>query len=191
MKRRILRFMACAAAMALTLSVTACGGGSDDTADVNATSETETETEAAVDAEVEAETDAEAEAVEGAVEEVKTEAGDNEAAAGDTLEDYFSDPSIKEAFEGALDAMAGEGMAIDYEVKENEFIMEFTFDDATELPENAGEMLTTELENQADTFEEQVTSFDDAIGQPGACTVTVRYFDPEGTLLAERSYTAQ
>ena len=174
--------------MALTLSVTACGG-SGDAAETQETAAEDTANEAEEEAVQEAEDEAR-EAAADAEAEAEAESG-AESADGQTLEAYFSDPSIKEAFEGALDAMAGEGMSLNYEVKDNEFIMEFTFEDATDLPEDAGDMLAAELENQADTFEEQVESFDDAVGQPGACTVTVRYFDPEGTLLAERSYQAQ
>ncbi len=188
MKRRTLKFMACAAVMAMTLSVTACGGGSDDTSDVNTTSETETNVE---EAEEQAVADAEEEAKE-AEAEVEAEAEqETDAAAGQTLEDYFSDPDTKAAFESALDAMGGEGLGIDYEVKGNDFTMEFTFDASTELPENAGEMLATEIDNQADTFSEQVESFDQVVGQPGACTVTVRYFAADGTLLAEKTFSAK
>lgn len=165
------------------------GGQAVDTAGETETAAEDTADEAEEQAVQEAEDEAK-EAAADAEAEAEAESG-AESADGQTLEAYFSDPSIKEAFEGALDAMAGEGMGLNYEVKGNEFIMEFTFEDAEELPEDAGDMLAAELENQADTFEEQVESFDDAVGQPGACTVTVRYFDPEGTLLAERSYQAQ
>ena len=62
MKRKSLKFIACAAIMAMTLSVTACGG-SDDTAPAAETEETtgtEAEPEADVDAEAEPEAEPEA-----------------------------------------------------------------------------------------------------------------------------------
>ena len=166
-------------------------GGSDDASDVNAASETET----AEEAEKEAVEEAEAEAKE-AAEDVEAEAkaeveNGTEAAAGQTLEDYFSDPDAKEAFEAALDAMAGEELGIEYDVTGNDFTMEFTFNAETELPDNAGEMLAAEIDNQADTFGEQVETFDQMVGQTGACTVTVRYFAADGTLLAEKTFSAK
>ena len=183
MKRRTLKFMACAAVMALTLSVTACGGGSGDTVEDSDKAAVETEAEEKA-----------ADAVEDAVKDAEAEAAaeaDAEASEGETLEDYFSDPSIKSVFESQLESMGGDGLSIDYEVKGNEFIMEFTFAEGTELPENAGDMLATELDNQASSFEQQVSSFDEAIGEAGACTATVRYYAPDGTLLAEKSFKAQ
>lgn len=189
MKRRTLKFMACAAVMALTLSVTACGGGSGDTVEDSDKAAVEAEAEEkAADAVEDAVKDAEAEA---AAEAEATAEADAEASEGETLEDYFSDPSIKSVFESQLEAMGGDGLSIDYEVKGNEFIMEFTFAEGTELPENAGDMLATELDNQASSFEQQVSSFDEAIGEAGACTATVRYYAPDGTLLAEKSFKAQ
>lgn len=191
MKRRTLKFMACAAVMALTLSVTACGGGSGDTVEDSDKAAVETEAEEkAADAVEDAVKDAEAEAAAEAEAEATAEA-DAEASEGETLEDYFSDPSIKSVFESQLESMGGDGLSIDYEVKGNEFIMEFTFAEGTELPENAGDMLATELDNQASSFEQQVSSFDEAIGEAGACTATVRYYAPDGTLLAEKSFKAQ
>lgn len=184
MKRRTLKFMACAAVMAMTLSMTACGGSDDaGAAETPAAAETQAEEQAVADAEEEAKE---------AAADVEAEAeNEADAATGQTLEDYFSDPDTKAAFESALDAMGGEGLGIDYEVKGNDFTMEFTFDASTELPENAGEMLATEIDNQADTFSEQVESFDQVVGQPGACTVTVRYFAADGTLLAEKTFSAK
>ena len=86
MKRKSLQFIACAAIMAMTLSVTACGG-SDDTAPAAETEETtgtEAEPEADVDTEAEAEPEEDAEAED-----------DSAAADGQTLEDIFNDPATK------------------------------------------------------------------------------------------------
>ena len=35
------------------------------------------------------------------------------------------------------------------------------------------------------------TMFDEAVGQSGACTVAVRYTDPDDKVLAEREFKAQ
>ena len=46
------------------------------------------------------------------------------------------------------------------------------------------------LDAQEDTFKAQVKQFDDVIGQDGACTVVMRYTDPDDNVLAEKAFTA-
>ena len=210
MKRKSLKFIACAAIMAMTLSVTACGG-SDDTAPAAETEETtgteavpeayvdaeaepeadvdtEAEPEADVDTEPEADVDTEAEAEP----EEDAEAEDDSAAAdGQTLEDIFNDPATKSQYESVFEAMGQEGMEVSFEATGNELAVIIKITDSSMVVDGMGEALESALDQQAATFEEQVKQFDEAVGTPGACTVTMRYLDPDGNVLAEKSFTAQ
>lgn len=188
MKIRTVKLVACAAIMALTLSMTACGG--DDAA---ATTGTETEVadtddSAVVEPETEEETEEPADDA-----DTEAEADDADVAdAGDytTLEDYYNDPTVSAALKSAFDAMAGDGMSADCEVSGNEFTVIIKIEDSSMIVDGMGEALSAALDAQADTFKAQVKQFDDVIGQDGACTVVMRYTDPDDNVLAEKAFTA-
>ncbi|MDE7259638.1 MAG: DUF4854 domain-containing protein [Lachnospiraceae bacterium] len=200
MKIRTVKLVACAAIMALTLSMTACGGDdaaattgtetevadTDDSAEVEPEAEEETEPETEEPAD-DADTEAEAEVED----EADTDDADD-AAAGDytTLEDYYNDPTVKAALESAFDAMAGDGMSAACEVSGNEFTVIIKIEDSSMIVDGMGEALSAALDAQADTFKAQVKQFDDVIGQDGACTVVMRYTDPDDNVLAEKAFTA-
>ena len=198
MKIRTVKLVACAAIMALTLSMTACGSDdaaatetvtevadTDDSAEVEPETEEETEPETEEPAD-DADTEAEEEA------EVEDEDDADAADAGDytTLEDYYNDPTVSEALKSAFDAMAGDGMSADCEVSGNEFTVIIKIEDSSMIVDGMGEALSAALDSQADTFKAQVKQFDDVIGQDGACTVVMRYTDPDDNVLAEKAFTA-
>lgn len=197
MKIRTVKLVACAAIMALTLSMTACGG--DDAAATTGTETEAVDTEDSTEAEPETEeTEPETEApaddadTEAEVED-EAEADDTEAAAtGDyaTLEDYYNDPTVKDALDAAFDAMASDGMSVDCEVSGNEFTVIIKIEDSSMIVDGMGDALSAALDQQADTFKSQVKQFDDVIGQEGVCTVVMRYTDPDDNVLAEKSFTA-
>ena len=182
MKRKTLKLIACAAITALTLSVTACGGSDDaktaDTAEVEETAEPEVEAESDVEeAEIEVE---EAEA------EVESASSDEYA----TLEDYYNDPTVKSALDSMFESIAEDGMSADLEVKGNEFTVIIKIEDSSMIVDGLGEALDAALDAQADTFKEQVKQFDEVVGEDGACTVVMRYTDPDDNVLAEKAFTA-
>lgn len=189
MKVRTLKLAVCAAVMSLTLSVTACGGDdaakTADTADTTETTEVETETEDTAEPEAEDNTEAEAD-VEAA------EDGAEAAATGDydSLEDYYNDPTVKSVMDSMFAGIAEEGMSASLEVKGNEFTVIIKIEDSSMVVDGMAEALDAALDAQADTFKEQVKQFDDVIGQEGACTVVMRYTDPDDNVLAEKSFTA-
>ena len=213
MKRKTLKMIACAAIMALTLSVTACGGddaktaesndtettadaaaddteaATDDTADDTeaATDDTADDTEAATD-DTEAATDDTADDTEAATDD----AADDTDAAGDfqTLEDYYNDPTVKSAIDAMFASVAEEGMSADLEVKGNEFTVIIKIEDSSMVVDGIAEALSAALDSQEETFKSQVKQFDDVIGQEGACTVIMRYTDPDDNVLAEKAFTA-
>ena len=197
MKIRTVKLVACAAIMALTLSMTACG--SDDAAATETVTEVaDTDESAEVEPETEEETEPETEEpaddadTEAEEAEVEDEDDADAADAGDytTLEDYYNDPTVSEALKSAFDAMAGDGMSADCEVSGNEFTVIIKIEDSSMIVDGMGEALSAALDSQADTFKAQVKQFDDVIGQDGACTVVMRYTDPDDNVLAEKAFTA-
>ena len=205
MKRRSLKFIACAAIMAMTLSVTACGG-SDDAASSAETEETveeetETETEAEPETETEAEPEAEDEAeaepeteeeTEGEDEaEAEDESADDASAAGETLESIFNDPTTKSQYETIFDAMAQDGMSVGIEAVGNELAVIIKLEDSSLVVDGMGEALESALDQQAATFEAMAEQLDTAIGTTNECTVVLRYLDPDDNVLAEKSFQAQ
>lgn len=195
MKRKTLRFFACAALMAMTLSVTACGSSDK---------ENKTETEAATDAAddsadaADSSTDDTADAddaTDDADADDTTDAADaadsSTDAAGTTLEELFNDPTAKSAFDSMTQAMTSDGMSASVSAVGNEMIVEVKIEDSSLVVDGIGETLQTALDAQADTFKAQVKTLDTTVGQEGACTFTVRYLDPDGNVLAEGSFKAE
>lgn len=194
MKRRTLKLVACAAITALTLSVTACGGDDAKTTDAPAVEEAEETVPEAEDTAPEAEAEAEkdVEEAEAEVEEAEEEVESESASTGEytTLEDYYNDPSVKSVLDSMFASIAEEGMSADLEVKGNEFTVIIKIEDSSMIVDGLGEALDAALESQADTFKEQVKQFDEVVEQEGACTVIMRYTDPDDNVLAEKAFTA-
>lgn len=178
MKRRTLKFIACAAVMALTLSVTACGG-SDDSKSGSTPAVEDTNDDVSAP-EVEEDTD---------TEEPEVEAEEEEEVDGfSTLEDYYNE--YKSTLDSVWDSMGQEGMEVAVEVNGNEFIVIIKITDSSMIVDGMGDALDDAIAQQADTFKAQAAQFDEAIGQEGACTVTMRYLDPDDNVLSENSFTA-
>lgn len=195
MKRKTLKSIACAAAITLALSVTACGGSNDsasatDSAAVEDTVDTEAaveELEEASDEEA-AETDVEEE-VEADVEE-EADAGDDEYFA--SLEEAFAVPEVKAAMDEQLGSMDMDGMEFSYEVTGNDFIVNYkVLDAAIDDPNDFAEQAEPVMDQLGVLFSAVAEMFDEAIGQKGATAVVVRFYDANDTLLIERSYKAE
>lgn len=200
MKIKTVKLVTCAAIIALTLSMTACGsddvaettGTETEVADTNDSAEVEPETEEETVPETEKpadDVDAEAETE---VEDKADADGADAAEASDytTLEDYYNDPTVRAAIESSFDAIASDGMSVACEVSSNEFTVIIKIEDSSMLVDGMSEALSAALDAQTDIFKEQVKQFDDVIGQDGACTVVMRYTDPDDNVLAEKTFTA-
>ena len=197
MKRKTLKFMACAAVMALTLSVTACGGSDDgankDTVNVEEDAAGSQEDE---NAEPEAEDTAGVEDTSGAETEDEADTAD-EADAGDdeyfeTLEEAFADPEVKAAMDEQFGSMDMDGMEFSYEVKGNDFIAIYkVLDTVIDDPDDFAEQMEPVMDQLGAVFSLIPEAFDEAIGKEGATSVVVRFLDANDTLLIERSYKAQ
>lgn len=195
MKRKTLKFFACAALMAMTLSVTACGssGKEDKTTGTEAAAGDEADAaDVADDSADAADTD---NAADDAGADDATDAADtadsSTDATGTTLEELFNDPTAKSAFDSMTQAMTSEGMSASVSAVGNEMIVEVKIEDSSLVVDGIGETLQTALDAQADTFKAQVKTLDTTVGQEGACTFTVRYLDPDGNVLAEGSFKAE
>lgn len=197
MKRRTLKFIACAAVMALTLSVTACGGESDDSKSTPAVEDTDTQEDVSEpeadekEEEVNEAEDEETEAPEVADEEEEEEEEEQSSLAdAETLEDYFNDPDLKSTYDSLLEAMSEDGISLSYEVSGNDFVMIFMITDSDYLTDEMADGLAEALETQGDQFKTQAAQFDSILGEEGASTVTIRYTDPDGNVMAEKTFTA-
>ena len=188
MKKRTLKFMACAAMMALTLSVTACGGGSDDTVGTSNVADTQGTTDV-TKSETEDLTEPEVEDV--AEPEVEDEvAGDDESYA--TLEEAFSEPEVKAAMEESLSSMDMDGMEISFDVKGNDFIVIYkVLDTVIDDPDDFAEQMEPVMEQLGSVFGMIAEVFDELLEEEGATTVVVRFLDANDTLLIESSYKAE
>ncbi|MCM1297833.1 MAG: DUF4854 domain-containing protein [Muribaculaceae bacterium] len=215
MKSKTWKMLACAAVAALSLSVTACGGsddkaetvdteavveesgetGADSAADEEQTVEVETtvDEEQTVDTEAVVEESGETEADSG-VDETQAAAGGTEAdsdALGMTLEDYFSDPTLKSMMEAQFASLADQGMSASVDVKGNELVVTVKIEDSSMVDETTGAALAAGLDAAESQFADSIKEFDGAVGEEGACTMTMRYLDPDGNVLAEKSYSAK
>ena len=200
MKRRTLKFIVCAAVMALTLSVTACGGSDDSSNSNNSVAENTKDVKEDVsapeaDEEKEEEVNtAEEEETKAPEEEEETEAEEEEEeeASSDigTLEELFNDPTLKDMYDSMLEAMSEDGISLSYEVSGNDFVMIFTITDSDYLTDEMADGLAEALETQGDQFKTQAAQFDSILEGNGTCTVTIRYTDPDGNVMAEKTFTA-
>ena len=202
MKRRTLKSIACAAVMALALSVTACGG-SDDAANTNDDANVEENAEDAGDAGQDAAADTEdttadtgadtgdAAADTGAETEADASADGAEGTYA-TLEDYYNDPAVKSVLDASFVGMSQEGMTLSVEAKENVLTMTCKFEDSSVVVDGIGDTLSAGLDANAAQFEQIAASFDEAVGgAAGTCTFAVRYTDPDDNVLAEKEFKAQ
>lgn len=209
MKRRTLKSIACAAVMALALSVTACGG-SDDAANTNDAANTEENAENTEDAGEDSAADTEDTAADTSADSEDAAADtsvDSEDAAADTqadaptdgaegtyatLEDYYNDPSVKSALDASFESMSQEGMTLSIEAKENVLTMTCKFEDSSVVVDGIGDTLSAGLDANAAQFEQIAASFDEAVGgAAGTCTFAVRYTGPDDAVLAEKEFKAQ
>lgn len=111
-----------------------------------------------------------------------------------SLEEYWADPAQREAFEAGFAAGFGEdngSMTTSFEVEGNTLVCTFQFTDASLDYTGLGEALDEAMDASASIFITAAQALDDEIGaQAGSCVMTVRYLDPAGTLLSEKTYTA-
>ena len=188
MKLKTIKMIACAAIAALTLSVTACGG-SDDAAKTADSTEVEIEDNVEAEAEDEAEAAPEVEDEAEAAPEAEDEA--DTTATGTTLEDYFSDPTVMSLMEQQYAALSDQGMEASIDVKGNDFTVIIKITDGSVIDDTTGDQLSAGMDAMEDQLIDSAKQFDEAVGEEGACTVTMRYLDPDDNVLAEKTCSAK
>ncbi len=188
MKRRTVKALVCATLMAMSLSMTACGG---DDAAKGADAATEEAAPAEEEAPVEEETPEEEAPAEEETPAAEEEVPALEPGSGKTLEDYLNEvPEQKQQLEESIAAQAEEGVSIAVDVKGNEFTYIYTIEDASAITDEMKENIKNGLETTASVFEMMAESLDKAVGEPGAVTLVVRYQDADGNVVEERSFNA-
>lgn len=205
MKRKTLKSIACATIMALTLSVTACGGSgdtapaadteaTDDAAESEATTDDAAESEATNDNAAESEsTDDAATADDAAEADAEAESTDDTAAAtGETVESLLNDPAAKAQYEEAFAEYEEQGMTVAVDAKGNELLMSLTIQDASLITDETAGQLQSALDQSESVFAALAAALDTSVGgEPGTCTYSVSYLDPDGNVLAEKSFKAE
>lgn len=108
-----------------------------------------------------------------------------------TLEEYMtSSPEVKQEMEDQFSAASIDGLEISFDVKGNEFINTYTFVDDSLLTDDIRESISTNLDASASLFEDLAKQLDDMIKQKNTCTLTIKYVDPEGNVIGEKSFQA-
>ena len=180
MKRKTVKTVICATLMTIAMSVTACGSSDDGakSADTAATvEETSTETTAP-------ETEAPAE----------DKAADKEESNGQkTLEEFlFEDPTMEEQLKEQAAAQGNDQMDMEVEVKGNDFIIVATLKDSIEITDDTAAQLQDGMDSVGSVFSTLAGALDDAIGaEKGTVSYGIRYCAPDGTVLAEASFSAE
>lgn len=193
MKSKAVKSLLCAALMAMTLSMTACGGSDAEVSGEAVVAENVSSEETPVEEETSTEEEAPVEEDASTEEEApaEEETSDDASVEGMTLEDYLNAvPEQKQQLEEQIAAQAEEGMSIAMEVKGNDFTYIYTIEDASLITDELKENLTTGLDATTAAFEAMARSLDDAMGESGVVTLIVRYQDADGNVLEERSFKA-
>ena len=106
-----------------------------------------------------------------------------------TLEKYYNEN--KAVLDSVWNSMGEDGMEVAVDVTGNEFAVTVKITDSAYMFDGIGEALDAAADLQADTFKAQAAEFDEALNfDKGTCTVKMSYLDPDGNVLAEKSYKA-
>ncbi len=185
MKSRTVKALLCATLMALTLSMTACGGSNDaaqgaDTAAEEVSTEEET-------ASVEEETPAEEETA--SVEE-EAPAEEEASSTGATLEEYLKgDAEAEKQLEEQAQSMGNDQMDMAIEVNGNDLVYVATLKEAIE---DGDALAETVNEQVGPTFSSLAGMMDEVVGaEKGTVSFGIRYCNPDGSVLAEATFRAE
>lgn len=188
MKSRTVKTLLCATLMALSLSMTACGGSDDAAPATEEAAPAEEETPAEEEAPVEEETPAEEEAP--AEEETPAE---EESSAQKTLEDFMKeDPTAEQQLQEQAAAQGNDQMDMAIEIHGNDVVCVATFKDSVELPDDAADTLNEGIDQLGSAFSGIAGTLDSMIGaEKGTVGYGIRYCDSEGNVLAEATFRAE
>lgn len=188
MKRKSVKSLLGAALVALTLSMTACGGSDDGAASQAAVVEAETPAEEEVSDGEEASAEEEASPEEASVEEEAP--AEEEASGAATLEDYLAgDAETAKQLEEQAQTMGNENMDMAIEVNGNDLVYVATLKQEVENPDDLASSIE---EAVGPTYSALAGMMDGVIGaEKGTVSFGIRYCAPDGTVIAESSFRAE
>ncbi len=172
--------------MALTLSVTACGGSDDgDKSTAAAQEAAPAESEASEEAAPEEETPVEEEVP---VEE-ETPAEEEVSSSEATLEDYLKgDAETAKQLDEQAQSMGNENVDMAIEVNGNDLVYIATLKEEIE----DGDALVDAVEQMGSIFSALAGMMDEAIdAEKGTVSFGIRYCQPDGTVIAESEFRAE
>lgn len=189
MKKNLLRLLAGTMAVAMVLSLTACGG-SDSSSSEPSSSASEESSSSQVESTPE-ESSSEASSEDASSSEAGTPAEGKFA----SIQDFLDDPSVKSQLDSMIDSLTAgdDSMAVKVEGQDNKLVYTFTFvgqefseDDITTMHD----ALETAMAGQADTFEGIASSLTDAIEVTDPKVVVV-YAAEDGTEIYSQEFDAK
>lgn len=186
MKRKSVKAILCVALMALTLSMTACGGSGDGNKSAATQEAAPAEAEPVQDeAPAEKETPVEKEAPA----EAETPAEEEVSSDGATLEDYLKgDAETAKQLEEQAQSMGNENVDMAIEVNGNDLVYIATLKQEIE----DGDALVDAVEQMGSVFSALAGMMDEAIdAEKGTVSFGIRYCQPDGTVIAESEFRAE
>lgn len=113
------------------------------------------------------------------------------ASAVTTLEEFGKDPEFKKIWDAEMQMFSGSGMDISVLFQENTMAVIVTITDSSYLVDGIGEALTEGLESVKPIVDELLVMIEDELGNPGNTTIIYSYQTADGTILAQRAFTAK
>lgn len=110
---------------------------------------------------------------------------------GMTLEEYFKDPDSKKVLDSEMQMFSGSGMVLDLAFQGNTMAVIVKITDPAYLVEGVGDALNEAMESVRPMVEELVVMMENELGNPGNCVVIYSYQTADGTVLAQKAFTAK
>lgn len=110
---------------------------------------------------------------------------------GMTLEEYFKDPDAKKVLDSEMQMFSGSGMDLDLAFQGNTMAVIVKITDPAYLVEGVGDALNEAMESVRPMVEELVVMMENELGNPGNCVVIYSYQTADGTILAQKAFTAK
>lgn len=110
-----------------------------------------------------------------------------------TLEEYMkSDPAAMKQLEEQMAAMEDESTDMSVEIKGNDVVYTATLKEGYEVPEENVAIMEASLDALDAAFAEIAGALDDEIGaDKGTVSFGIKYCNPDGSVLVEKSFKAQ
>lgn len=110
-----------------------------------------------------------------------------------TVEDYVkADPAAKQELEEQMAAMGDESMDMSIEITGNNVVYIATLKEGYEVPEENVALMEESLDAMESAFAAIAGALDEEIGvDKGTVSFGIKYCNPDGSVLVEKSYKAE